>query len=57
MSICLKCKERFMCDRILYDCPRNPNDMPTDKDELSEEQITEWKQLIEKQRRKANEAL
>ena len=50
--ICDFCKERFMCDRVLYDCPRDPNDRPTENiDELSEEQLAEWRALIENQRR------
>ena len=58
MSICLYCKERFMCDRVLYDCPREENDRPIEgKDELTIKQKSQWLRLIEEQRRKTNEAL
>ena len=50
--ICNFCKERFMCDRVLYDCPRDKDDRPTEgKDELTVKQRAQWMRLIEEQRR------
>ena len=50
--ICNYCKDRFMCDRVLYDCPRDKNDRPTEgKDELTVRQRAQWMRLIEEQRR------
>lgn len=42
---CTKCKERYMCDRVKYDCPRD--DAPTEKDvdELTIKQIKIWEDL------------
>lgn len=38
---CEICKERFMCDRVLYDCPRETP--PTgDVDELDAEEKRKW---------------
>lgn len=48
MSVCLNCRERFMCDRLLYECPRPEDDRPDEeKDELTSEQIKEWEGLYE----------
>lgn len=47
MSVCLKCRERYMCDRLLYDCPREekPNG---EQDELTVEQVREWEAMYDK---------
>lgn len=41
MSVCLKCKERYACDRVLYDCPREdkPNGI---EDELTDRDKEMW---------------
>ena len=41
---CKICKERFMCDRVLYECPRETP--PTGGvDELSDEKKKEWARI------------
>lgn len=50
-NACSICKERFMCDQLIYDCPRETPPQGPD-DELTEEQIKEWEALIEKERNK-----
>lgn len=46
MSICSNCRERYMCDRLLYDCPRDESDRPTKtQDELTSEEVKEWERL------------
>ena len=45
MSVCLICKERYMCDRLLYECPRE--EKPDGKqDELSPDEKAEWESLL-----------
>lgn len=41
MNVCDICKERFMCDRLLYDCPRSSLPEGTE-DELSDDDKREW---------------
>ena len=38
---CEICRERFGCDRLLYDCPREVLPMGTD-DELNDEEKRSW---------------
>lgn len=41
---CEICKERFMCDRLIYECPRETP--PTgEADELSDEDKREWAKI------------
>lgn len=41
-KVCAFCKERFMCDRLLYACPRMANLPDIGKDELSEKDKADW---------------
>ena len=41
MNVCNLCKERFMCDRLLYECPRE--EPPSGNvDELDDSSKKEW---------------
>lgn len=44
--ICDFCKERYGCDRVSYDCPREekPDEI---EDELSDSQIWSWESYIQ----------
>lgn len=51
MSECSKCKERYGCDRLLYDCPREsiPDGL---EDELSDSQVWQWESYLQNKWRK-----
>lgn len=44
--ICNFCKERYGCDQVSYDCPREekPDEI---EDELSDSQIWSWESFIQ----------
>lgn len=45
MSVCLMCKERYMCDQLLYECPRGDSKPDGSHDELTSKQKAEWEEL------------
>lgn len=45
MNVCEYCKERYMCDRVLYDCPRDDKPDGT-HDELTPHMKAEWEKLL-----------
>ena len=45
MSVCLKCKERYGCDRVLCSCPRE--ETPEEDDELSDSEIWMWESYLQ----------
>ncbi len=46
MSVCLSCKERYMCDRLLYECPRGDDKPDGTHDELTAKEKAEWERLL-----------
>lgn len=48
ISVCDICKERYMCDRVLYSCPRGDDKPNGNTDELSTQEVKEWEELYSK---------
>lgn len=47
---CDSCRERFMCDRVKYDCPRSYPPFKKDSDELTVDELKMWTEMCNRPR-------